>query len=77
MMRTLLKSKLYYATVTEAQLYYRGSITIDEDLMKAADLLEYICLGRRIPCSAEDLMILFDRFFFVTVPSESLSQLYP
>ncbi len=39
MMRTMLKSKIYYATVTEAQLYYRGSITIDEDIIEKADLL--------------------------------------
>lgn len=34
----MLKSKVYYATITDAQLYYRGSITIDEKIMKAADL---------------------------------------
>ncbi len=41
MMITMLKSKIYYATVTEAQLYYRGSITIDEDIIKKANLLEH------------------------------------
>ena len=35
----LLKSKLHCATVTEANLNYMGSITIDEDLMDAAGLL--------------------------------------
>lgn len=40
MMRIMLKSKLYYATVTEAKLYYKGSITIDEAIIKEADLLE-------------------------------------
>lgn len=39
MMRMMLKSKIFYAIVTEAELHYRGSITIDEALMKAADLL--------------------------------------
>lgn len=39
MMRTMLKSKIYYATVTDMQLYYKGSITIDEDIMEKADLL--------------------------------------
>lgn len=39
MLRTMLKSKIFYATVTEAQLYYKGSIAIDETLMKAADIL--------------------------------------
>ena len=38
---TLLKSKIHRATVTEANLYYEGSITIDRDLMDAADLLPY------------------------------------
>ena len=35
----LLKSKLHCATVTEANLHYMGSITIDEDLMDAANLI--------------------------------------
>ncbi|MDD2927842.1 MAG: aspartate 1-decarboxylase [Candidatus Omnitrophica bacterium] len=41
MLRTILKSKIHRATVTEANLYYEGSITIDEKLMQAADILEY------------------------------------
>jgi len=40
MMRTLLKSKIHRAYVTEANLYYEGSITIDELLMQAADIIE-------------------------------------
>ncbi len=40
MFRTILKSKIHRATVTEANLHYEGSITIDAALMKAADLLE-------------------------------------
>ncbi len=39
MRRTLMKSKLHRATVTEANLHYVGSITIDVALMQAADLL--------------------------------------
>ncbi|MGH8907043.1 MAG: aspartate 1-decarboxylase [Egibacteraceae bacterium] len=39
MLRTLMKSKLHRATVTGANLHYVGSVTIDEDLMDAADLL--------------------------------------
>ena len=39
MYRTILKSKIHQATVTEANLQYEGSITIDEDLLTAADLL--------------------------------------
>ncbi len=40
MLRTMMKSKLHRATVTEANLNYVGSITIDEDLMDAADIWE-------------------------------------
>ncbi len=36
----VLKSKIHKATVTEADLYYTGSITIDENLMDAANLIE-------------------------------------
>ena len=35
----VLKSKIHCATVTEANLHYMGSITIDEDLMDAAGLI--------------------------------------
>jgi aspartate 1-decarboxylase len=35
----MLKSKIYYATVTKPSFYYRGSITIDEDIIEKADLL--------------------------------------
>ncbi|HWR55169.1 MAG TPA: aspartate 1-decarboxylase [Negativicutes bacterium] len=38
MFRTIMKSKLHRATVTDAKLNYVGSITIDEDLMEAADI---------------------------------------
>jgi aspartate 1-decarboxylase len=38
--RHMMKSKIHRATVTEANLNYVGSITIDENLMEAADLLE-------------------------------------
>ena len=39
MFRSMLKSKIHRATVTQADLHYVGSVTIDEDLMEAADLL--------------------------------------
>ncbi len=39
MMRTMLKSKIHRATVTQADLHYVGSCTVDQDLMDAADLL--------------------------------------
>ena len=40
MRRRMMKSKIHRATVTDANLNYVGSITIDRDLMEAADLLE-------------------------------------
>ena len=40
MMRTMMKSKIHRATVTQADLHYVGSVTIDSALMDAADLLE-------------------------------------
>jgi aspartate 1-decarboxylase len=39
MQRTMFKSKIHRATVTQADLHYVGSVTIDQDLMDAADLL--------------------------------------
>jgi aspartate 1-decarboxylase len=39
MFRTMLKSKIHRATVTQADLDYVGSVTIDADLIDAADLL--------------------------------------
>lgn len=41
MRRTLCKSKIHRAILTGADLHYEGSITIDRDLMDAADLLEF------------------------------------
>lgn len=41
MLRTMCKSKIHRATVTGADLNYIGSITIDPELMEAADLLEF------------------------------------
>jgi aspartate 1-decarboxylase len=37
----MMKSKIHRATVTDANLHYVGSITVDRDLMDAADLMEY------------------------------------
>lgn len=39
MYRTMLKSKIHRATVTHADLHYVGSVTVDRDLLDAADLL--------------------------------------
>jgi aspartate 1-decarboxylase len=39
--RTMLKSKVHRATVTDCDLHYVGSITIDPDLLEAADMLEF------------------------------------
>jgi aspartate 1-decarboxylase len=41
MNRTMLKSKIHRATVTDCDLHYVGSITIDPDLLEAADILEF------------------------------------
>ena len=38
MFRTMMKSKIHRATVTEANLNYVGSITIDEELMELVDI---------------------------------------
>ncbi|MDD5039195.1 MAG: aspartate 1-decarboxylase [Dehalococcoidales bacterium] len=40
-MRVMLKSKIHRAHVTETNITYEGSITIDKKLMKAADILPY------------------------------------
>jgi aspartate 1-decarboxylase len=39
MLRTMLTAKIHRATVTQADLNYVGSVTVDEDLLDAADLL--------------------------------------
>lgn len=41
MLRTVLKSKIHRATVTDADLHYEGSISIDVDLLKASDILPH------------------------------------
>ncbi|MFQ5418453.1 MAG: aspartate 1-decarboxylase [Myxococcota bacterium] len=41
MKRTMLKSKIHRATVTDANVEYEGSITIDADLLEAANILPY------------------------------------
>ncbi len=39
MKRTMLKSKIHRATVTDANLHYQGSVTVDSLLLEAADIL--------------------------------------
>ena len=41
MTRTMLKSKIHRATITDSDLHYVGSITIDPELLEAADILEH------------------------------------
>ena len=41
MLRVMLRAKIHRATVTDANLSYEGSITIDEDLIQAAGILPY------------------------------------
>ena len=39
MLRTMMKSKIHRATVTQADLHYVGSVTVDQDLLDASDIL--------------------------------------
>ncbi len=41
MQRTMLKSKIHRATITDSDLHYVGSVTVDPDLLEAADILEH------------------------------------
>lgn len=41
MQRHLMKSKIHRATITSADLHYEGSLTVDEDLLDAANLVRY------------------------------------
>ena len=41
MRRIMMKSKIHRATVTEANIEYEGSVTIDSELLEAADIIEY------------------------------------
>jgi aspartate 1-decarboxylase len=41
MHRTMLKSKIHRATVTDCDLHYVGSVTVDPDLLEAADMREF------------------------------------
>ena len=41
MQRVLLKSKIHRATVTDSNLHYEGSLTVDADLLRAADIIQY------------------------------------
>jgi len=41
MMRTMLKGKIHRAKITDAKIHYEGSISLDPNLMEAADILPY------------------------------------
>lgn len=41
MIREMFRTKIHRATVTMAELYYEGSITVDKDLLATADILPY------------------------------------
>ena len=58
---TMLKSKIHRATVTEANLNYVGSITIDSSLMKAAGIFEY----ENMPLS--DIAVQLSRWYDVRI----------
>ncbi len=46
MLRTMLKSKIHRATVTDSDLHYVGSLTVDPELLEAADVLPQRTRGR-------------------------------
>ena len=54
MMIEVLKSKIHCARVTEANLNYMGSITIDEDLMDAANMIA----GEKVYIADNDIVII-------------------
>ena len=58
MLVEVLKSKIHCATVTEANLNYMGSITIDEDLMDAANIIE----GERVYIANDNNGERFDTY---------------
>ena len=61
MQRVMLKSKIHRATVTDCDLHYVGSITIDPDLLEAADILEHEQVARRRRRQRRPLRDLHDR----------------
>ena len=61
MQRTMLKSKIHRATVTDCDLHYVGSITIDPDLLEAADILRARAGPRRRRRQRRALRDLHDR----------------
>ena len=52
MFRTMLKSKIHRATVTQADLHYVGSVTVDQELMQAAGPVK---IGRSLRVRPADL----------------------
>lgn len=64
MQRVMLKSKIHRARITETELYYTGSITLDEKLLKAANIL-----------AGEQVQVLNlntgARFWTYTIPAEA------
>ena len=65
MLRTMMKSKIHRATVTQADLHYVGSVTIDEDLLEAAKDLyassTKAFLRVTLPLSAPGVIAVFVR----------------
>jgi len=49
------KSKIHRARITQAELYYEGSLTIDSDLLDAADILPYERVQFAISTTVKDL----------------------
>ena len=63
MLRTMLQGKIHRATVTQAELHYVGSLTVDEDLLDAADILP----GQQVDIVGVDNGA---RFTTYTIPGE-------
>lgn len=66
MLRDMFKSKIHRATVTDANLNYEGSITIDEHLLKAADILP----GEKVQVVNVNNGARFETY---TIPGKALS----
>ncbi len=58
MQRVMLKSKIHRATITDCDLHYVGSITIDPDLLEAADILEH----EQVECSTSTTAPAFETY---------------
>jgi aspartate 1-decarboxylase len=73
-MRTMLKSKIHRARVTDANINYEGSITIDRKLMAAADIIPYEQVHVLNVNNGGDIVIILT---YTQVPEEELKNYRP